>query len=499
MSGTPSGRRWCRPASWSLRARLIALLVALLAGVCLIVGVLTQVALKGFLTDQLDGRLAAASARSTVAFGKPPEHPGRDHAYPPRPGPRFLLAPGQSAGTLGARVTGGTVDAAAVLDSSGSPRHVPVGQQRELARLSIGGKPTTRNLGTLGEYRLLTAPAPDGSVVVTGLPTDTVDDTLYRLALVEGVVAGVALLIAATAGTAVVRLNLRPLRRVAATATRVSRLRLDRGDVALAERVPEADTDPHTEVGRVGVALNRMLSHVADALHARQDSEMRVRRFVADASHELRTPLAAIRGYAEVTRRSREEAPPDLAHAMRRVESEATRMTSLVEDLLLLAKLDAGRPLAREPVDLSQLTVDAVSDAHVAGPDHRWHLDLPADPVIVPGDAERLHQVVANLLANARAHTPHGTTVTTGLAVAGDRAVLTVADDGPGIGADLLPEIFERFARGDGSRSRNAAGGTGLGLAIVSAVTESHHGTVHADSRPGRTTFTIRLPRENTG
>ena len=215
--------------------------------------------------------------------------------------------------------------------------------------------------------------------------------------------------------------------RVAATAARVAELPLDRGEVALSERVPEADTDPRTEVGQVGAALNRMLDHVAAALAARQASETRVRQFVADASHELRTPLAAIRGYAELTRRGRDAVPPDVAHALGRVESESARMT------------DAGRgpaaagPAGRRPaagpateVDLSALVVDAVSDAHAAGPEHRWRLDLPDEAATVRGDAARLHQVLANLLANARTHTPPGTTVTGSRSAHGDRAVLTV-------------------------------------------------------------------------
>ncbi|HTF11841.1 MAG TPA: HAMP domain-containing sensor histidine kinase, partial [Asanoa sp.] len=248
-----------------------------------------------------------------------------------------------------------------------------------------------------------------------------------------------------------------------------------------------------TEVGRVGAALNRMLTHISDALAARHASETRVRQFVADASHELRTPLAAIRGYAELTRRNREPVPADVLHAIRRVESESARMTTLVEDLLLLARLDAGRPLAAGAVDLTAMVVDAVGDAHVAGPDHHWRLDLPTEAVAVDGDALRLHQVLANLLANARTHTPPGSTVVTSLTTEADSAVLTVADDGPGIPAEQQREVFERFARGDSSRSR-AAGSTGLGLAIVAAVVDAHRGTVTVDSEPGRTVFTVRLP-----
>ena len=306
------------------------------------------------------------------------------------------------------------------------------------------------------------------------------------------------LVLAAFLGLAVVRLTLRPLRRVTATARRVAELPLDRGEVALAVRVPAADTDPRTEVGQVGAALNRMLDHVGAALTARQASEMRVRHFVADASHELRTPLAAIRGYAELTRPRRKDLPPDVTHALDRVESESVRMTGLVEDLLLLARLDSGRPLDRVPVDLTQVLVDAISDAHATAPDHHWSLDLPDDPVTVSGDAARLHQVVANLMANARTHTPPGTQVVVSLTTDARSAVLTVADDGPGIPPDLLPDVFERFARGDGSRSR-AAGSTGLGLAIVAAVVEAHGGSVDVSSVPGGTAFTVRLPVLSTG
>jgi two-component system OmpR family sensor kinase len=218
-----------------------------------------------------------------------------------------------------------------------------------------------------------------------------------------------------------------------------------------------------------------------------------VRQFVADASHELRTPLASIRGYSELTRRGGHDLPPDVVRSLARIESESIRMTSLVEDLLLLARLDAGRELVIGEVDLVALVVDAVSDAHAAAPDHEWRLGTPDSPVIVTGDVGRLHQVIANLLANARTHTPSGTRVSTTLAVDSEFAVITVGDDGPGISRGLLPVLFERFARGDGSRSRTT-GSTGLGLAIVVAVVEAHAGTVGVESKPGDTRFVVRIP-----
>ncbi|WP_246569112.1 sensor histidine kinase [Polymorphospora rubra] len=474
-------------AGWSLRAKLLAAVIGLLAAVCLGVGMVTTVALRHTLVDQVDRQLAATERRG----GMPP--PPRD-LRPVFDVRRQLV--GQPPGTLAAVVQDGEVLVAGVrdIDSTSGVSDVPADALPALAALPSDGAPQSRDLGALGSYRLLARELPNGGVMVTGLPLSGVEDTLLGMVAAEAAIAGVGLLLAGGAGVLIIGRALRPLRRVAATAGRVAELPLDRGEVALSVRVPAADTDPRTEVGQVGAALNRMLGHVGAALAARQASETRVRQFVADASHELRTPLAAIRGYAEVTRRGRDTVPPDVAHALRRVESESLRMTALVDDLLLLARLDTGRPLASGPVDLSALVVDAVSDAHVAGPDHRWNLELPEEAVTVPGDRARLHQVLANLLANARTHTPAGTTVTVSLAAdpAGG-AVVTVADDGPGVPAELQPEVFERFARGDTSRSR-AAGSTGLGLAIVAAVVEAHAGQVTVESRPGRTVFTVRLP-----
>jgi two-component system OmpR family sensor kinase len=276
------------------------------------------------------------------------------------------------------------------------------------------------------------------------------------------------------------------------------------------------DANPRTEVGQVGAAFNRMLGHVEAALARRASSEARLRRFAADASHELRTPLAAIRGYAELALRHPGPVPADIEHALRRVEAESSRMSVLVDELLLLAQLDAGRPLAQEPVDLTRLAIDATSDARVAAPTHRWLLELPDEPVQVRGDEHRLHQVLANLMSNAAKHTPPGTTVTVTLTTtptagaggtggtggpaspAGPGSVqLSVTDNGPGIPPDLQPTLFERFVRGDTARTRQEGqpASTGLGLAIVDAVTTAHGGTVHLHSQPGTTRFTITLPR----
>jgi two-component system OmpR family sensor kinase len=236
-----------------------------------------------------------------------------------------------------------------------------------------------------------------------------------------------------------------------------------------------------------------MLDHVQHAFDARQASEQKVRQFVADASHELRTPLAAIRGYSELTRRSGHEVPDDIRHALSRIESESVRMSALVDDLLLLARLDEGRDLRRDPVDLAALVTDAVADAQATSAAHQWVVRVPADPLVVTGDQYRLHQVVANLLANARVHTPASTRITAALGTLEGRAIVTITDTGPGIPAEVQPVLFERFARADTSRSR-ATGSTGLGLAIVSAVVQAHTGSVTFSSRPGETVFRVSLP-----
>ncbi|MCX4763665.1 HAMP domain-containing histidine kinase [Streptomyces sp. NBC_01275] len=470
----------------------------LLAVSCAAVGVAAVVELNGFLTGRLDQQLRETGARfpASLEHGgtRPSDHDGDEDGDGD--------TRRQTVGTFGARLVGDTVTNAAVVASGSGTGTVTVAlgaqDRRRLAGLPADGQGHTTALSSLGEYRMMATEGRDGDVLITGLPLESVEVTVHRLELVAAVVFGAALAVAGVAGALWVRWSLRPLSRVAATATRVSELPLSSGEVAPAPRAPESD--PRSEVGRVAGAFNAMLGHVEDALTKRHASEERLRSFAADASHELRTPVASIRGHAELALLHPGPVPPKVARALERIEAEAARMGEMVDDLLLLARLDAGRPLERLPVDLTRLVLDAVTDAQATGPGHRWLLELSEEPVTVPGDAHRLHQVLANLLANARLHTPVGTTVTISLKTDdGDgTAVLTVHDDGPGVAADVQPKVFERFTHADRRRTEasgdGAGTGAGLGLSIVAAVAEAHSGSVTLESGPGSTAFTVRLP-----
>src|SRR5579863_3377810 len=486
------GRSWL--ARRTLRGRLIAGLLALLAVACAAVGAATYVSLHAYLLNQLDQQLIQASGRCQACLGNPPpgDGDGDNRQGPPHRNSPYDCAQQQEQQTFSAQIRNGVLTDNYV---SYGTCTLSTSDKAVLTAYPAGGQPFTSDLSSLGDYRLLAvAGTSPGVSYLTGLPMTQVNSTLRQVAVVEIAVFAAALLLTGVLGTGFVRLSLRPLRRVAATATRVTELPLASGEVTLPERVPDAD--PRTEVGQVGSAFNRMLGHVESALARRAASESRLRRFAADASHELRTPLAAIRGYAELARRHPGPVPGDIAHALARVESESARMSVLVDELLLLAQLDAGRPLAKEPVDLTRLAIDAASDARAASQDHRWVLELPDEPVLVEGDEHRLHQVLANLMSNAAKHTPEGTTVTVALTIGADPPAVrvSVTDSGPGIPEELQPALFERFVRGDSARS-NAGSSTGLGLAIVQAVTTAHGGSVSVTSRPGHTSFVITLPR----
>jgi two-component system, OmpR family, sensor kinase len=532
------GRAWRWITRRTLGGRLVAGVVALLAVACATVGVTTYLAVRTSEYGELNAQLQAATTLWNTCVAQ--TQTGGN-----------LFCNGLNEGTFGAVVSQGAVQQDQII---GQSCDLSVTDANTLARLRVGPPVTSpgsdpvyvRNLPSIGgDYLLTAADMGGGNVLITGLPMGTTESALEHVKVAEVIVFAAVLLLTGVLGTGWVRLSLRPLRRVAATAAEVAELPLESGDVELPEGVPDAD--PRTEVGQVGAVFNRMLGHVQAALTRREASEARLRRFAADASHELRTPLSSIRGYAELALRQPSGAPEPVVHALRRVESESARMSMLVDDLLLLARLDAGRPLAEEPVDLSRLAIDATSDARVARPGHRWMLDLPGEPVTVCGDPYRLQQVLANLLSNAGRHTPEGSTVTVRIASApatarsanagpattgptsarsastrpastgsastgsastgpavvvrrsdlppGPRVELSVTDDGPGIPTGMAPELFERFTRGDTARTHTDDGAsTGLGLAIVDAVVAAHHGAIIVTSRPGMTRFNIILP-----
>ncbi|MDQ0030865.1 two-component system OmpR family sensor kinase [Arthrobacter bambusae] len=472
------------PSTWHLRTRLILLSMALLVAICGAVGVVSYASMDVFLTKQLDQQLMQAS------HGRPPQgNPGG------RPDP--LDARGQSIGTLNARILGGQVSGdAGFLSSDATRTPLTPSDVGILLALPTDGHPVDRTLSN-GGYRLVAAETPYGDVVITGLPLASKDDTEASLVWTMVLVSLGGLVLIGLAGTVLIRRTMRPLEQLSDVATKVSKLPLDAGEVALAVRVPASAAHPGTEVGSVGHALNLMLDNVSSALEARQQSETKVRQFVADASHELRTPLTAIRGYTELLRMT-ETFTEDGRKSLGRVQSQSERMTTLVEDLLLLARLDEGKAPEFTDVDLTQLVIETVSDEKVMAPEHIWQLKLPDEPLTVRGDPSQLHQVLANLLSNARKHTEAGTTVVTGVMRSADgSAVVTVTDNGPGIPPEFQGRIFSRFARADAARS-GSEGTSGLGLSIVESIVHAHGGTVEMASRPGRTEFAVRLPAPGT-
>ncbi|GAA1470547.1 sensor histidine kinase [Microbacterium thalassium] len=470
-----------RRTRWSLQSRLMVTVIGMVALILTLVAVATSALLGNILDTNLNARLVSAGSSLR---GGPTAADVLDAGRQPQ---GFLFVMQNSEGLSGAYV-----------DSAEAVVTLSEDQLEELvAQIDHPGTATVEVDG-LGRYRVIVDTSPGGNAALVGLPTSEVSSTLGQILTTVALVTTGGLLLLGIAIALVIRASLRPLRSVADTATRVARMPMAEGDVTISERVPDAYTDDRTEIGQVGSALNTLLDHVDESLSARQRNEELMRRFVADASHELRTPLASIRGYSELSLRALQRgATPEVAEttesALERIQTQSLRMTTLVEDLLLLARLDEGQELVFGSVDLTALAVETVADAQVAGPGHRWHLDVEDHPVVVAGDAARLHQVVANLLANARTHTPEGTTVTVSVHRDGHDAVIAVHDDGPGIDEAIKDDLFVRFTRADRSRARKT-GGTGLGLSIARAIAEAHGGTITAESEPGDTTFTVRLP-----
>jgi len=464
---------------WPLRKRLIASSAALTAAAGLAIGGATMVGVRVYMVGQLDEELISAAQRI-----QDPQGTMRDVGL-------HLDGPGMAVGTVLAAVDGNGEVTAVYLDNRAAAQTFSPTQLRDIPATGWGTGIRDVRIRESGAYRMAAVGTSRGATIVMGLPTNTIDRLVSRiggflLALIIGVVAVVVF-----AGRKGVDIALRPLERMRETAQRVSGMNLAVGDAALTERV--VVDEPETEAGQLGRAFNHMLDNVDEALTVRRNSEAKVRQFVADASHELRTPLTAIRGYSELTRRQDMDMTDDLRHALGRIESESVRMSALVEDLLLLARLDEGRDLELAPLDVSKLVKDAVNDAQVAGPDHTWKV-ATARGATIAADRDRFYQILVNLLANARTHTPAKTIVTTNVATTDESVVITVADNGPGIPDEIRANLCERFARADTSRAR-ATGSTGLGLAIVEGLVRAHKGSIVVESEAGNTRFVVTIPR----
>ena len=507
---TGRARRWRPWAHLALRARLVLTIVAIAIVALATTVAITYTSLQSYLDQRLTQELANIA---TV--------PGAISEYLRQPQPANGTAPtlGVPVGTYAALVVSspsGLQTVRTLPETEGWDGAVPVVPRsliRSVYPTTPGSGPAsrvatvegTRHTTYLVEAQPVVISGQLGSqtngILVVAVPYTENDATLHNLLRLLLIVSAGILVVVAGAVWLVVRQGLRPLESMADTAGEIAA-----GD--LSQRVE--DTDERTEVGQLGHALNVMLSRIEQAFRAREESEMRLRRFVADASHELRTPLTSIRGYAELFDHGLAERPEDLRRAMRRIDSESTRMAALVDDLLLLARLDQGRPLVAEPVDLARVAADAVLDASVVDPS-RPITALGTSPVFIIGDEQRLRQLVGNLVANAVAHTPPGTPIevvvddashpvgrdlapeTAGPA-AGDRVAISVVDHGEGIAPELAEHVFERFWRADPSRVRGH-GGAGLGLSIVAAIAAAHRGTVALLETPGGgATFRVELP-----
>ncbi len=469
----------------SLRRRVV-----LAGGVIAVVLIVADVALAGtfrsFLLGRLDQQLIEAATRVADAPGPPPRAGGGRPAgqSPPRSdNPAFseyFIARADAAGNLVIQLGDPLSSRAAA-----NPRPDPETVVAQAARVPWEAQPFVAASDGGDRWRMVAVDsgAADAPIVLVGGSLVNVDATYARMVVVLGIATIAVLATLAAVAWWLLRHGVRPLAAMTATAGAIA-------GGELSQRVP--DMDPRTEAGQLGVALNTMLGRIEDAFRERAASEQRLRQFVADASHELRTPLTSVRGYAELYRAGGLADDAALDDAMRRVEQEAARMNDLVEDLLLLAKLDEGRPLQRRPVRLDRIAEDAVRDARAVQPGRTIACD--AEPVEIVGDDARIRQALANLLANARTHTPATADVEVAVRRDASHAVVDVVDAGPGMTAEAAERVFERFFRADSGRARTS-GGSGLGLAIVAGIAEAHGGTAQVESSPGTgTRFRLRLP-----
>ncbi|MGN6412526.1 sensor histidine kinase [Flexivirga sp.] len=468
----------------TLTSRLALLLAGLVLLGGAVAGLAGTIGIRAFLMSQLDSELHQAAARNVTLKAPGSNDRDSDNLSDNNAG----LPPGTITGHISHGVMTDLVVAA---DLDGD--HLPTRADRTAVQHVAGtDHPATAHLPTLGDYRVLTLHTRNGAELVTGVPQERVNHTIRELIVLEVAALAAAVVLVAAVGAFAVRRSMRPLQHLATVARRVTELPLESGQSRIPVRAEEM-LEP-TEVAQVGRAMNAMLGHVDLALQQRDESERRLRDFAADASHELRTPLAVARSHAELLREymSSVALPPEVHRSLRRIGDETGRMSSIVNDLLLLARLDQARAAHPQDVDLTRLVLEAVDDARVAAPSHHWSMDVPERPVIVRGEEEQLRRLVSNLITNVRLHTPEGTAARCALQEDGGQVSLRVHDTGPGFPPELLDLAHLRFAR---SRHRqDSPDSTGLGLAIVHAVARSHDGGLDIASVPGDTTVTVTLP-----
>lgn len=496
---------------WRLQTRLIVLagLVLLLVGAG--IGTASWLSVRTSLMSDLDEQLTSMTshARSGGPGSGPGAGPGTESTSAVDSALRFLFQPGVGDGALAVVDSGGGGEGLIAEAGLNRPRSLSTDAIEALLSVEPGTSEASHEsvrVPGFGVYRVV-AFEENGTRTVYGVPQGSVDAALDRTAWTTSVVVLIGVLITAGLMAVIIHRQLRDLRDVARTAREVTDLELSAGKPELALRVPSELAIPGTEVGDVGAAVNRMLDHVGTALDERYRGTEQMRRFVADASHELRTPIATIRGWADLTRPYRDDLPDEVTTSLGKIDSGAMRMSSLVDDLLLLARLEAGRqPTSEDTVDVSSLLVELVEDAHVVNPDHRISLDVPPEALEVRGAADQVRRVVSIVLTNACVHTPPGTTVHVEAQamrkpVSGqlpsDVVSIRISDDGQGIPPEIRDRVFDRFVRGDPSRARQdgaKGGSSGLGLAIAAGLVDLMHGSISMSSTEAGTTFELRLP-----
>jgi two-component system OmpR family sensor kinase len=480
--------------SWSLRGRLTLGILLLTAFGFLLSSIVVKNALEGYLIGQVDQQLLTLSATALPQIAESGiiqdeddflgRHNEERERVEPRPrGPLSRIPTTFSVTVLDANgsVTGelgGDLNAAPIADYLTGFDLEEVAEHQGEAFTVEGGR---------NNFRAVAVPLPNNSgSIVAAQSLDDLNQTVGKLGFFFFLIGAALLTLIAIASRLVIKIGMRPLEDVEATAEQIAS-----GD--LSARMPDAN--PHTEVGRLVTSLNSMLSRIEQSFDARTESENKLRRFVADASHELRTPLTAIRGFSELYRQGAVAGEAPTRELLGRIEGESKRMGSLVEDLLLLARLDQAREMESKPVDLQEVVESAVASARAAGPDHPVSFTPSSEELFALGDEPRIHQVVANLLANARAHTPAGTKIDVSIARDADGIHIAIADNGPGLSVEDQEKIFERFYRADSSRVRVDGEGSGLGLSIVDAVMKAHGGSVTVVSELGQgATFTLFFP-----